>query len=63
MAHDHAAYEKAKAIMETYWPKYTDPDGKRPMCSIVGDYVRSHIEQQMALEFERLRKIATENRS
>ena len=56
MPHDQEAYAKAKAIMDKYWPKYGEPDGKQPMCSIAGDYVRSHIEQQMALEFERLRK-------
>ncbi len=60
MAHDREAYEKAEAIMEKYWPKYGEADGSRPMCSIAGDYVRSHIEQQMALEFERLR---AENRT
>jgi hypothetical protein len=54
--HDAEAYAKAKAITDKYWPKYGEPDGKQPMCSIAGDYVRSHIEQQMALEFERLRK-------
>jgi hypothetical protein len=60
VAHDREAYAKAKAIMEKYWPKYTDETGRRPMCSIDGDYVRSHIEQEMALEFERL---GAENRT
>lgn len=66
MAHDREAYAKAKAIMEKHWPKYTGETcetGRRPMCSIDGDYVRSHIEQEMALEFERLRKTATEKRN
>ena len=55
MVHDAEAYAKAKAIMDKYWPKYSEPDGKRPMCSVAGDYVRSHIEQAMALELECLR--------
>lgn len=60
MAHDAEAYAKAREIMEKFWPEYTDEDGRQPMCSIAGDYVRSHIEQAMAWEFERLRKIVAE---
>lgn len=56
--YDSETYTKAREIMDKFWPKYTEPDGKRPMCSIAGDCVRSHIQQAMAMEFERLRKLS-----
>lgn len=50
MPHDIEAYEKAKAIVDKFWPA--------DMCEVKETFARSHIQQAMALEFERIR---TEN--